>query len=212
MRILAAADVHGFVPVYEWLLDVARREADALVLAGDLLPSGPIPEQRDAAGDLVSRLRAAGLPVLYIMGNDDDVTLEVADEQIRPLHGARVVLDGYAFVGYQFSPPFVGDVFVKPEREIAADLAGLARLVDPETVLVTHSPARGAVDKAFGIKHAGSKAIAAFLQQHPVAAHIHGHIHEAFGRDGSHFNVASAGRRRAMLIDLPALTHTVVCE
>jgi Icc-related predicted phosphoesterase len=38
MRVLASADVHGELSVYEWLVDVARQiEADVLILAGDLL-------------------------------------------------------------------------------------------------------------------------------------------------------------------------------
>jgi hypothetical protein len=41
-------------------------------------------------------------------------------------------------------------------------------------------------------------------------AHIHGHIHHAFGVDRYHFNVASAAQRRAMLIDLPSLEYQVL--
>jgi hypothetical protein len=40
-----------------------------------------------------------------------------------------------------------------------------------------------------------------------VLAHIHGHVHSCFGRDSGHFNVASAGEKRALLIELPLLTH-----
>jgi Icc-related predicted phosphoesterase len=37
MRVLASADVHGRLAVYEWLLTVARQHnVDAIVLAGDL--------------------------------------------------------------------------------------------------------------------------------------------------------------------------------
>jgi hypothetical protein len=40
--------------------------------------------------------------------------------------------------------------------------------------------------------------------------HVHGHSHAGFGRQGKHFNVASARRRRAMAIDLETMRHTVV--
>ena len=77
MKILASADVHGSQPVYEWLLDLAReQDVDAIVLAGDLfgcLDGFDTPEeaQRHEASVLTEVLEGAGLPVLYIMGNDD---------------------------------------------------------------------------------------------------------------------------------------------
>ena len=39
---------------------------------------------------------------------------------------------------------------------------------------------------------------------------IHGHIHGEFGRYGRHFNVASAGGKRAMVIDLMTMEHRVI--
>jgi hypothetical protein len=41
-------------------------------------------------------------------------------------------------------------------------------------------------------------------------AHIHGHIHEGFGREGNHFNVAAAGQRRSVLIELPSVASRVI--
>lgn len=38
MRVLAAADIHGKQPVYDWLLTTAREESvEAILLGGDLL-------------------------------------------------------------------------------------------------------------------------------------------------------------------------------
>jgi DNA repair exonuclease SbcCD nuclease subunit len=62
--------------VYDWLLTVAReRDVDAIVLAGDLfgcLDGFDTPEaaQRHEASLLTGLLQGAGLPVLYVMGND----------------------------------------------------------------------------------------------------------------------------------------------
>jgi Icc-related predicted phosphoesterase len=56
----------------------------------------------------------------------------------------------------------------------------------------------------------GSRSLAGLLQRRAVLAHVHGHIHESFGRQGKHFNVAAAGRRRAVLIELPSLQHAVL--
>jgi len=207
MRILAAADIHGALDVYHWLRDAAvKYSPGAVVLAGDLFSGGWEEEQREEAQSIiVPLLRKIPAPVFYIMGNDDNVALDYEDEQVRPLHGRRLSHGDFNFVGYQFTPPFVGTAFVKQESEIEKDLRSLEALVDSRTVLVTHTPAYGSLDATFDGEHVGSPSLSALLQRSPVLAHIHGHIHRRFGRDGNHFNVAAAARRRAVLIDLPTL-------
>ena len=209
MRIIAAADIHGVRAVYEWLMDVTRISCDVLVLAGDLFAGDFAYEQQKQAEKIVAILRASSVPVLYIMGNDDNVGLDYSDELIQPIHGRRVDIGAYNFVGYQYTPPFVGDTFVKTDTEIEADLPLVERLLDERTIFVTHAPARGSLDLCYE-ENVGSLAIAQLLQRKPVLAHIHGHIHAKFGRDGNHFNVAAAGICRAMLIQLPSLVHSVL--
>jgi uncharacterized protein len=212
MRILAIADVHGAVEVYEWLVEsAAKYDPDLVVLAGDLFSAGWEEEQRPQAQNIiVPLLKRISAPVFYIMGNDDNVALGHEDEQVRPLHGQRLVCGDFRFVGYHFTPPFVGTVFVKPESEIEKDVQSLAPLLDEQTVLVTHAPAYGTLDQSSFGEHLGSPSLAALLKRSPVLAHIHGHIHGRFGRDCNHFNVAAAARRRAFLIDLPTLDHLVL--
>jgi Icc-related predicted phosphoesterase len=209
MRIIAAADIHGVRAVYEWLMDLTQTSCDVLVLAGDLFAADFASEQRKQAEKIVAILRSSSVPVLYIMGNDDNVALDYSDDLIQLIHGRRVPIDAYNFVGYQYTPPFVGDAFVKTDAEIEADLPLLEPLVDERTVFVTHAPAWGRLDLCYE-ENVGSRAIAQFLQRKPALAHIHGHIHEKFGRDGNHFNVAAAGVCRAVLIELPSLVHTVL--
>jgi Icc-related predicted phosphoesterase len=211
MRILAAADIHGIQSVYEWLLELSRGQVDALVLAGDLLEGDFEEGQREQAKKLVELLRSSMVPIFYIMGNDDNVALDYEDSLVQPLHGRRVEMGACNFVGYQYTPPFVGQVFVKPDEEIAADLELIELLLDERTILVTHTPAFGILDEVFG-ENAGSRSLAALLRRRPPLAHIHGHIHSRFGREGSSFNVASAGMRRATLIEVPELTHRQLGE
>ena len=208
MRVLAAADIHGTLFVYEWLTGLAS-SADVLILAGDLFDADLPAKQQKQAEKIVALLRASSVPVLYLMGNDDYVPLDYEDSLIQPLHGRRVEIGEFNFVGYQYTPPFVGDMFVKPDNEIEVDLRALEPLVDARTVLVTQAPAFGSLDLCYD-ENAGSRSIADFMLTKPVLAHIHGHIHDRFGADGNHFNVASAARCRAMLIDLPSLHHEVV--
>ena len=212
MRILASADIHGSMAVYEWLLEAAATlRADVWIVAGDLFAADFPSGQRRQAAKILALLRRSPAPVFYLMGNDDSVLLEGDDQHIRLLHGRRILLGEFSFVGYHFTPPFAGNVFVKEEPEIAQDLKELAPLIDETTVVVTHSPARGILDQVHG-HSVGSTSLAAMLDRRPFLAHIHGHIHEAFGRAGGHFNVASAGRRRALLIDLPSLESRVLQE
>jgi Icc-related predicted phosphoesterase len=209
MRVLAVADIHGVYQVYKWLVQLTHEACDVLVLAGDLLASDFEAEQRKQAEKIIAILQSSNVPVLYIMGNDDNVALECSDALIRPIHGERVAIGEYNFVGYQYTPPFVGDVFVKTDEETAVDLLALESLVDDHTVFVTHAPALGSLDRCFD-ENVGSSPIAEFLRRRPVLAHIHGHIHGEFGRDGNHFNVAAAGICRAVSIELPSLQHTIL--
>ena len=216
MRILASADVHGLPAVYEWLLVTARQhEVEAILLAGDLLgcPDGfdtPEVAQRYEAQTLTNVLEAAGVPVLYIMGNDDLVELDSRSMRVQSIHGRRVTLGAFNFVGYQYSLPFMGGVFEKPEAGIAIDLTSLESLVDSQTVFVSHSPALGILDPGFNESRIGSGELLRFLERHPCLVHIHGHSHAGFGRVGKHLNVASAGQRRAVLLNLETMQHQVL--
>jgi Icc-related predicted phosphoesterase len=216
MRILASADVHGSRPVYDWLLNVAREhDVGAIVLAGDLfgyLDGFDTPEdaQRHEGPMLTALLDGAGVPVLYIMGNDDLVELHPGSNRVQSIHGRQVDCGGFAFVGYQYSLPFMGGTFEKPDADIRSDLAQLPAQLSPATVFVSHSPALGILDPGVGDVHIGSRALGEFLAANPFRAHIHGHSHAGFGRHDNHFNVASAARKRAMIIDLDTLHHQVL--
>jgi len=216
MRILACADLHGRRAVYEWLLTSAREHhAEVIVLAGDLLGcldgfDTPEQAQRHEANRLVELLETASATVLYIMGNDDLVELDSTSDRVLSIHGRQIECGRFRFAGYQYSLPFMGGTFEKSDAEVRIDLAGLPGPFDAATVVVSHSPAFGILDPGFGDSHIGSESLRQFLEAHPYRAHIHGHSHAGFGRSGSHFNVASAGRHRAMMIDLDTLQHHVL--
>ncbi len=215
MRALAGSDLHGSYPAYQWLVQKSRdTRVDLLLLAGDLLGcpddyGSAEDAQRHDAARIVSILRGAQVPIYYIMGNDDLVELDPRSDQFVSIHARRAELRRVNLVGYQYSLPFMGGVYEKPEEEIRADLVQLAGFVDTETVLVTHSPAYGILDVGVLERHAGSQAILELVRDRNARAHIHGHVHRGFGRAGRHFNVASGGRCRAMVIGLESLTATV---
>jgi Icc-related predicted phosphoesterase len=213
MRILAAADVHGYTGVYHWLVAQARaHDVDALVLAGDLLG---IPDEyedieegmRASGREIVSILAPLECPILYILGNDDLVDLLAGASTLRPLHGQRVEYQDLAFVGYACGPYFVHGPLERGRAEMDRELAALRSCMDERTVFVTHYPAAGIAD---GGGSGGLLGLRVFLQDCPFLVHIHGHVHRAFGREGRHFNVASAAQKRAMIIELPSSRHTVL--
>jgi Icc-related predicted phosphoesterase len=215
-RLLACADLHGFRDVYAWLIDMVHLEKpDAVVLAGDLLGfAGGYGTFEDAqaadARGVVSRLSEITCPVFYVMGNDDWVDLSPSDPNIQSVHGRRIPFREFNFVGYQITPPFMGGINEKPEHEMKDDLEKLEDLVDGNTVLVTHGPVHGILDEVTFGGHVGSTSLRDLINRRSPRAHIHGHIHYWFGREGCHFNVASAGKKRAMLIDLETMEHRVL--
>jgi Icc-related predicted phosphoesterase len=212
MRILAIADIHGVIDVYEWLRDaVSDYGADMLILAGDLLIGGWEEEQSEQARTLViPLLQTVPAPVFFIMGNDDHIELEPVNEKIRSVHEKRIDFGTYGVAGYQYSPPFVGSCHEKPEEKIAVDLRQIEPLLDETTIFVTHTPAFGYVDRIYSGDQVGSSALAGLLGRKRVLCHIHGHIHNSYGYEGNHFNVACGGRRRAMIIDVPSLSHVMI--
>jgi Icc-related predicted phosphoesterase len=145
--------------VYEWLREAAsENHADLLILAGDLLIGGWEDEQSEQARTvIIPLLRTVPVPVCYIMGNDDQIDLDPQNESIRPVHGRRMDTGASGVVGYQYSPPFVGGCHEKPEDEIATDLRRIEPILDETTVLVTHSPAYGYVDRIFSGNHVMQK-------------------------------------------------------
>jgi Icc-related predicted phosphoesterase len=217
LRILAASDIHGNHETYRWLAAcVPDSNVEAVVLAGDLLgiPDGfaSVEEAQRADARWICALLAglpASLPVFYVMGNDDWTNLDPPPGHIQSLHMTRRGFGDFNFVGYQYTLPFMGGVFEKPETEIREDLLALGPLVDDRTVLVTHGPSAGILDST-RLGPAGSTALGDFVLRHRVRAHIHGHIHGSFGRIDNRFNVAAGRERRAMIIDLAAMKHDVL--
>ena len=162
------------------------------------------------AKDVVALLSEIACPVFYVMGNDDWVDLNPSVPGIQSVHGRRVPFGDFNVVGYQYTLPFMGGINEKPEHEIEKDLSELETLVDQKTVLVTHGPAHGARDKVTIGGNAGSPSLRDLVGRCSPRVHIHGHLHYWFGREGIHFDVASAGKKRAMMIDLETTEHRVM--
>lgn len=231
MRIAAVGDVHCTTAskgVLEPLFTAMSRDADVIVLAGDLTDTGT----PDEATVLVSELRAASsTPILAVLGNHD---FEMgAQDQVRAiLEGANVkVLDGtsaeIAGVGFagvkglgggfgaRALQPWGEDIMKRFVHETVAEAlkleSALARLRTPVRVAVLHyAPIRETVEgepwEIFAFL--GSSRLEEPLDRYSVAVTVHGHAHhgslEGRTRGGSPvYNVCLPLLRAAAPADPP---------
>jgi len=214
MRIIASADVHGFLEVYQWLVQCCDdRQVDALVLAGDLLTFETEYESiedgmRASSNKVAAVLSELSIPVLYIMGNDDVIDLQADLPNLIPIHEKAVELRGFRFVGYAGGPRFLGGPYDRDQARLDDEIAALKPLLNQQTILITHYPARGTLD---GESYSGGlESLRRLIEDSDILAHVHGHVHRTFGRHQRHFNVASAGEKRCMLIELPSTEHEIL--
>jgi Icc-related predicted phosphoesterase len=124
---------------------------------------------------------AAGKPVLVIPGNHD-ATDWATDRFVVNIHMKRVVLDGVPFVGYGCL-----DGGLEPERQMRL-LRKVRRLVDSNTVFVTHIPPYGTRDFGDHTVSFGSKALTRLVARRKPRYHVYGHTHSAFGVQGNSIN------------------------
>jgi Icc-related predicted phosphoesterase len=207
MRIAAVGDLHCTAAskgTLEPLLAAMRRDADALVLAGDLTDLG-LPEE---AHVLARELQAARpRPVVAVLGNHD-YEAGAADQVRGILEGAGVaVLDGGTHVvgsvgfagvkglgggfGLRALQPWGEDVMKRLVHETVEEAlkleSALARLRTPVRVAVLHyAPIRETVEgeppEIFPFL--GSSRLEEPLIRYEVAVTVHGHAHhgQAEGR------------------------------
>jgi Icc-related predicted phosphoesterase len=157
---------------------------------------------RDKARDLQGMLERAGVPVYFVMGNDDGIVAGGYEWSSTSLlvnvNQRRVDLRGWNIVGYQYTLPFVGGLFEKPEAEQAEDLRALRELVDDRTILITHGPPRGIMDW----DNYGSQSLRELVDSRHPRVHLFGHIHQAAGVAWPFINGAFPTLRAFLSIDV----------
>lgn len=197
MNLLFGSDFHGneqaFLRFAELLSD---NQYSAGILGGDLMNAMDDKEQfRNKEIKMKQILNSSRKPVLFVMGNGDgNAGINWRDEgYLKNISNKREILDGQAFVGYQYSNPLSGSPFEKTEIEQDEDMHSLSKLIDADTILVTHAPAFGILDWRMrdgeGM-NMGSRMIAKLMQKNNPKLHLHGHAHQSTGIDGSSINGA----------------------
>ncbi len=149
-------------------------------------------KKRDAICDL---LNDAGKPVFFVLGNHDRVDWPDAGHMVN-VHGRTVEDAGLKITGYRWAP------IDRPDARIERDMASLRDLVDKDTILITHSPPHGILDRTKRGEHIGSPAIRTLVDEKKPRLNLFGHVHEAFGRSGSFVNASYFSNDRFVSVKL----------
>ncbi len=200
VRIAALGDLHHTRSTDVSARDVlaaAGREADVLLLCGDLTDHGLVEEAQDLAREIHSTV---SIPVVAVLGNHDfesgkqeEVKKILCESGIRVLDGEAVEIKGVGFAGVKgfcggFGKRALGpwgeDIikhFVREAVDEALKLeSALARLRGRPTIAVLHySPIQETVEgepvEIFAFL--GSSRLEEPLSRYPVQAVFHGHAH-----------------------------------
>jgi len=176
MKFLCTSDLHGVVPVQMKEI-VSFQNIDAILAAGDFSPHGWHGEGRNAEGPL-NFLISLGLPVFCVNGNIDPnpdyfLNLEKIHEKFHFVHLKRVKVGDYYIVGlgdYYFMASYVLDKF-----------ESLLKKNPKKTIVISHYPLRGVLDKTDFGSHVGSDELRALIEKYQPLVFLCGHIHEAAG-------------------------------
>ena len=173
MRVLAFSDVHCDVGAVEALVAQA---ADVDVVAG----VGDFASVHEGLEQTLAPLRGIEPPLLLVPGNNETVdalrAAVVGWDGVTVLHGEAADVDGVSFFGIGAGVPTTpwDWSFDLTEEEAAEKLTGL-----PEgSVLLSHSPPKGHVDKGLG-----SVAVLEAAERTEARAVLCGHIHEQWGNE-----------------------------
>lgn len=185
MKILAVSDFHGSVKASEKVVYKARSiHADVVVVCGDITHFG----SSEDAENVLSHLTVLKLPILYVLGNCDPISLlETKIEGTSCIHGECKDYGDVSFVGAASLPQ--DRIHPSPweisEEEIYRALnASLKKCSSRHNlVVVTHSPPINTkLDLAYA-GHIGSSSLRLFIEQTQPSVVFCGHIHEARGID-----------------------------
>ncbi|WFO75487.1 metallophosphoesterase [Desulfurococcaceae archaeon MEX13E-LK6-19] len=180
MRFLAITDIHGRTNVVNKLKGVIKNNIDYVIVAGDITHFGSLAE----ALRILSSL-AEIAPVLFVPGNCDPPELlrhNSFNGDIYNVHNKVIQVNEYSIygIGGSIITPF--NTFIEyREDELTKFLSQLKEIDPSKTIIVTHNPPYGILDRTFSGIHAGSKVFREFLEEKKPLLWITGHIHEAQG-------------------------------
>ena len=162
MKILAVADIHGAQYRLNLVLkNIERYSPDLLVVCGDITQFGP--------GELARNfLDQIPIDTIAVTGNIDtfEVGKAIDDSKATKIELKKVIRKGVSFVGVSGINP--------NHFKILDD----KKMINNQTVLVTHVPPFYTKDKVFIGMHGGSKELRALIDKYSPRLVVSGHIHE----------------------------------
>lgn len=144
-------------------------------------------KQKEKLKEICSLLKMIDIPVYMLIGNDDHISDEDWDKlleryEIFNLNLRSHALEEFKVVGFHYVLPTPWNTNNElPEDELAKRLKYIEKQVDIRTILITHGPPKGVLDRLANGLLAGSESIFKLVKDKQPAFHIFGHIHEAFG-------------------------------
>lgn len=160
-----------------------------------------------------SVLRKTGKPVVFLMGNDDGLLGKgsewTGEKGLLNVNQCRIEFGNYNIVGYQYTAPFVGGTFEKPENDQVDDFRELEKLIDKNTILITHGPAWGILDAVDG-EHVGSMALRELIDRKEPRLHLFGHVHSNFGIKNDAVNASYPHSQKFVSVDVDSLEIRIV--
>jgi Icc-related predicted phosphoesterase len=162
MKIFAVSDIHGAQFRLNLILkNIQIYFPDIVIICGDITQFGP--------GEL-AKILLDQIPIetLAITGNIDtfDVGKGIDESKATNIELKKVVKKGIPFVGINGSN--IKDFKILEEK----------KLLDKNSVLVSHVPPYGAQDKIFIGLHGGNKDLREIVDKYKPRLVLCGHIHE----------------------------------
>ncbi len=164
MKILAAADIHGSQYRLNLILsNVSKYSPDLVIICGDITQFGP--------GEVATQfLNQIPVETLALTGNIDPSEVNGAIDESRATNVNMKIVkkDSFTFAG-------VSGVDERQTKEFAENYG---KLIDKDTILITHVPPHGLHDRVFLGMHSGSKELRKLVDNRHPKLVLCGHIHE----------------------------------
>lgn len=175
VRILQITDVHASQRGLNTLKNaIASENPDIIVICGDITHFGPY----EFAGQVLNQLHHMAFVVLGNCDMPDTFEKISVQQNIIHLHGITHEFHGVKFAGFggaNGTPWAYGNLYREEDIYDA-----LKKIVDRDTVLVTHTPPLSFV-RARISEEMGSTAVDRIVEERKPAVVLCGHIHEANG-------------------------------
>jgi len=144
-------------------------------------------KQKEKLNEICKLLKMTDVPVYMLIGNDDHISdgdwgRALHDYGILNLNSMTHTLENLKIAGFQYVLPTPWNTNNElPEDKLAKKLRSIEGKVDKKTILITHGPSKGVLDRVANGLRAGSESIFNLVKDKQPVFHIFGHIHEAFG-------------------------------